>query len=134
MPRKVSEDWNTLLCLWAVKRLGTTRAQNRSLLSGDTTHHSLGTQQVCGYCQVIQEDGATVQPLGTNPERPRFTPYLSSTAVLQGSGSGHLPGGKLPVLPALHRGNLVDSLMGCHRQDLGSSCAQRPLPQVRQEI
>ena len=84
MPRNVSEDWTTLLCLWAVKSLGTTRAENRSLLSGGTTHHSLGTQRVCRYCRGIQEDGATVHYSGTNPERPRFTPYLSSTAVLQG--------------------------------------------------
>ena len=84
MPSKVSGDWNTLLCLHAVERLGTNRAQNRSLLSRDTTHHSLGTQKVCGYCQVIQEDRAMVQYLGTNPERPRFTPHLSSTALLQG--------------------------------------------------
>ena len=82
MPRKVSEDWNTLLCLREVKKLGT-RAQNRSLFSGDITHHSLATKQVCGYCQIIQEDGETVRYSGRNPERPRFTPYLRSTAVFQ---------------------------------------------------
>ena len=84
LARKVSEDWNILLCLGVVKSLGTTRAQNRSLLSWDTTHYNLVTQHFCGYCQVIQEDGATAQYLGGNPERPRFTPFLSSTVVLQG--------------------------------------------------
>ena len=49
-------------------------------------HHPLQSRDSADVwvLQVIQEDEAMVQYSGRNPESPRFTPYLSLTAVLQG--------------------------------------------------
>ena len=127
MPRIVSEDWNILLCLWVVKTLRTTRAQNRSLLSWDNTHQSLGTQQVCGYCQVIQEDGPTVQYLGRNPERTRFTPLLSSTAVLQGLSLRPSPRSKPPSTACPPQGQVGRFTDGVSPAESGEQlCAEAP--------
>ena len=127
MPRKVSEDWNILLCLWVVKSLGTTRAQNRSLLSWGNTHQSLGTQHFYEHCQVIQEDGATVQYLGRNPERPRFTPILSSTAVLQGPSLSPSPRSKPPSTACSPQGQERRFTDGVSPAESGEQlCAEAP--------
>ena len=127
MPRKVSEDWNILLCLWVVKSLGTTRAQNRSLLSWDITHQSLGTQNFCEYCYVFQEDGTTVEYLGRNPEKPRFTSILSSTAVLQGLSLSPSPRSKPPSTACSPQGQERRFTDGVSPAESGEQlCAEAP--------
>ena len=88
-----------------------TRAEDRSLHSGDITHHSLGTQQLCGSCQVFQEDGGRGDISGRNPERPALTGTSAQQPYPGSSGSRKPPS------------------TACPRQDEGSRFADTVSPE-----